>query len=114
MIIVSLLSATPSGWWLGLGLGISIGVTYIAASVLTHRWAARRAAKQFLTIVLGGMIVRMIVALALVGGIAALAPVHIPSFIGAFFATFVIGLIIEVVLLHRRGTPSAPAESSPL
>ncbi|NBC16925.1 MAG: hypothetical protein GVY18_06355 [Bacteroidetes bacterium] len=101
----------PGGWELGLALGGSIGVAYIVASLLTHRWAARQRNRRFLAIVLGGMVVRMIVALALVGGIAALAPIHLPSFIGAFFATFVVGLAVEVALLHRRGaeTPSPDA-----
>jgi hypothetical protein len=112
MMTIPLAGAVPGGWGLSLVLGGSIGVLYIAASLLTHRWAARHRTQRFLAIVLGGMLVRMIVALTLVGGIAAFVPVHLPSFIGAFFATFVAGLMIEVVLLHRRGA-GTPSEDVP-
>ena len=107
-----MLSAMPQGGWLGLGLGGGLGVLYILASVMTHRWAAQREAARFLAIVLGGMVIRMIIALALVGGIAAFMPVHVPIFIGAFFVTFVVGLALEVVRLHRHGTASMPADTS--
>ena len=87
--------------WLGLALGAGIGVGYVLTSLLTHRLALRGTDRSFVVIALGGVAVRMFVALILVTLVLTLAPVRVSAFVAAFFGTFFVGLITEIVRLHR-------------
>lgn len=87
---------------LSAGLGASIGLLYGAASLATIRLAARRGDRQFMLLFLGGMIARLAVAVVLVMLVVAIFEVHVPAFIGTLFFVFLLGLSVEVWLVHRR------------
>lgn len=98
--------------WLGIALGGGIGLAYVTASRITHRSTAHYEGKRFVAVFLIGMITRMGIALVLVTLILVLVPVHSLAFVSSFLITFVIGLILEVVGLHRAGS-SPPRHPSP-
>ncbi|MFQ5570782.1 MAG: hypothetical protein ACE5G0_13945 [Rhodothermales bacterium] len=100
--LLSWLSAFTPAWWLSLGLGIGLGLLYSAASLVVNRYALRQDSHRFLLIVLGGMIARMALALALVALIVLLLPVEQVAFLASFLGVFVIGIIVEVMILHRK------------
>lgn len=86
-------------------LGAGLGLLYGLASFLTWKWAERhRSTGRYLMIFLGGMIARLFAALALVVLVVALVPVHVGFFVGAFLAVFLVGLIAEVLQMHRAGS----------
>ena len=99
-----LLAAFTSAFWLGLGLGSGIGLVYGLASFAANRFAMRQNQRLFMLIVIGGMLVRMLVALALVAFVLLVLPVDKISFIGSFFVVFVIGLIGEIWSVARHLT----------
>ncbi len=76
---------------------------YSAASLLINRYAMRQDQRMFLLLVLGGMIVRMLAVLLVVVMVLLLLPVEQVPFITSFLAVFLIGMIVEVLLLHRKG-----------
>ena len=87
-------------WWSVL-LGISVGVIYTATSVLVL-WLSRRT-DRFVVVILGGMVLRMTAAFAVLVLILLYVPVVIPAFAGTFLCVFLAGLIAEVAwLLTRR------------
>ena len=102
-------------------LGASIGGVYVLIAYLSFRYALGRSHKVFLVVALGGVGARLFVASALIALVLALMAVNQPAFLGGFFAVFVIGLILEVVFLHRsqmaatqksaeiKGTDTEPA-----
>ena len=99
--------------WLGIALGGGIGLLYIAASRATRRRASRHDDERFMTVFLLGMVTRMGVALALVTVVLIAVPIHRLAFISSFLVTFVIGLIFEILELHRAGSPLPPDRSLP-
>lgn len=84
---------------------------YIVASLVTSRLAGRFGNSRFLAIVMGGLLARMAVALVAVALVLVWLPVDALPFVGAFFAVFTVGLVGEVLLMHRypvsgsAGTP---------
>lgn len=82
-------------------LGAFIGAMYVIAAYFSFRFAHGRSQKIFLMVALGGIGVRLFVAVALIALVFALSPVNQPAFLGGFFAVFVLGLILEVTFLHR-------------
>jgi hypothetical protein len=106
-----LLAAVTSAFWLGLGLGSGIGLLHGLVSYVANRFAMRQNQRLFMLIVIGGMLVRMLVALSLVALVLLILPVDQVAFIGSFFGVFVIGLIGEVwsVLRHLAATKDADA-----
>lgn len=87
---------------LSIGLGASIGILYGVASLVTSRVAVRYGDQQFMLIFLGGMLARLAVAAALVLLVLVLFDVHAPAFIGTLLVVFLLGLIAEVWIIHRR------------
>lgn len=55
-----------------------------------------------MVVVVASMIARIFVALIFLIGILLLLPVSATAFLGSFFVMFIIGLIAEVLILHRR------------
>ena len=82
-----------------------MGLLYTVVSLLAHRFALRQAPRTFMMIVLGGMAVRMAVALIAVVLILYLFPVEQTAFVGSFFGVFVLGMIVEVRYV-RRAVPA--------
>ena len=85
---------------LSVGLGVGLGLAYIFASYVSNQLALR--STQFMLIVVGAMMLRMFIALVLLAVVLLMLPVANAVFLGGFFVVFGIGLVIEVVTLHRR------------
>lgn len=90
----------------GVIFGLLLGVIYIMASWLTYRLASGQSDATFFKIYFGGMTVRMFVTLLAVGVVLLVFDVPEIAFLGAFFLVFVLGLVLEVLLLHRRQSNS--------
>lgn len=92
------------GLWLGAGLGIALGVTYVAASLMSNQ-RALRSQDRVMHIVIGSMVLRLTVASAALVAILLLLPVAPSAFLGSFFVMFLVGLVVEVWLFHTREAP---------
>ena len=98
--------------WFSVVVGGGIGVAYVLASLLMNRLAARDQ-QRFLLIALGGVGARIGVAILAITLVLVLMPVNAGWFIGAFFSVFLVGIVAEVVLLHRMAdTLNAAADPS--
>ena len=105
LLLLSLLIAFTAAWWASVGLGAAMGLLYIVISLLAHRFALRRGPRTFMMIVVGGMTVRVGVALVAFVLILYLLPIEQTAFVGSFFGVFIVGLIVEVLYIRR----AAPA-----
>ena len=90
---------SPEIWW-SIVLGGLLGVCYIASFAFVTYLAKR--SSQFVLIVLGGMLARMMGALAALFLSAVLLPVSMPAFVGAFLCVFLVGIGVEVLWFLRR------------
>lgn len=99
----------PENVWLSFALGAILGLLYIVASFVSNRHALR-SADRFMIIVVTTMLIRIVLALVALIGIMLLLPVSPAAFMGSFFVIFVIGLILEMLFLHRN-TPGADDRS---
>lgn len=91
-----------ASWWFGAAIGAGLGLAYGGASLWINRWAMRFSNPRiFVYLSIGGIVVRMAVALSLVALIMLLTPIHLIAFIGTFFIVFVLGLALEIAILHR-------------
>jgi hypothetical protein len=106
-LLLMLLSGFLSAWWSSAGLGIGVGLLYSAASLLANRYALRQDQPTFMLIVLGGMLVRILAALAVLALIVLVLSVEPIPFVASFSAVFLIGLIVEVLHLHRQRSAAA-------
>ena len=93
--------------WLSIGLGVAIGLGYVAASYFSNK-RAMRSGRNFMLLVVSTMMLRMFIALILLVGIVLTLPVTDVAFLGSFFVIFAIGLVAEVWALHRRQQTSSP------
>ena len=105
LFLLSLLSAFTAAWWSSVGLGAAMGLLYTVVSLLAHRFALRQGPRTFMMIVLGGMVARMGVALIAMVLILYLLPVEQTAFVGSFFGVFIVGMIVDVLYVHRA-TPA--------
>ena len=99
------------GIWFSLALGLATGGIYLLLMYLSLRLARDRSRHSFMMIVFGGMGVRLFVAAATVTLVIVLAPVSEVVYLSTFFCLFLIGLVLEVLVLHRRyasGTGETP------
>ena len=85
----------------GVLIGAGIGASYVLSAYIMFRFALSRGQRMFLIISLGGIGIRLLVAISAITLILVLSSVHQPAFLGGFFAVFVLGLILEVLMLHR-------------
>lgn len=91
-----------SSWWMGVLAGGGLGVAYGVASLLMNRWALRfDAHRAFMIVSLGGLVVRLLGALVVVALTLLFTSIPVTSFVGAFFIIFVLGLALEITILHR-------------
>jgi len=103
--------------WIGIAAGTALALAYGVASLFTHRLALRASShQQFLGITIGGLLLRMMAALAVVGLVVGALSVHEIAFMGSFFGVFVVTLTFEVLVLHRHmngQTTDASSENPP-
>ena len=87
----------------------------VANTVLAHAlvlWSSRRSTNAFLGAVLGGMVGRMALMLgAVVAGVLLLGLPKVPLAV-SLLSYFVLFLVMELSILHRRTTPARPGEGA--
>ena len=87
----------------------------VANTVLAHAlvlWSARRSTNAFLAVVLGGMVGRMALMLgAVVAGVLLLGLPKLPM-AASLLSYFVLFLVMELSILHRRTTPARLGEGA--
>lgn len=83
-------------------IGLTLGAGNAVASYALWRAARGREQRAFLRLVLGGMVVRLVLVLALVGVVLVALPVHRTAFVGVFFAAFMLGTAAEIAHIQRR------------
>lgn len=87
-------------------LGLGLGLLYGLASYVTYLLAMRVSDAYSTAVVLGGVLFRMTFFLAAIALTVTFTGVDEFEFVGAFFVTFVLVLILEVYLLHRSAPTS--------
>ena len=88
----------------GMIAGVLLGLSYALAGFLMSR-RAQSSPGTFMLWVVGGMGIRMFVALGVVAIVIAFAPVDTTTFVGSFITLFVLGLIVDIVIALRRHEP---------
>jgi hypothetical protein len=93
--------------WAALFGGVLAVVNTIAAHALVL-WSAHRSTSAFLGALLGGMVARMaVMLLAVVAGVLLLDLPKLPLAV-SLLSYFVLFLVVEVTILHRRTTTASP------
>jgi hypothetical protein len=87
--------------------GASIGAVYGLSAYISFRVALDRPDRLFMLIVLGGMALRLFIAVLTIALILVLSNVDQEVFLISFFAVFAVGLAAEILFLHRRQLETA-------
>jgi len=91
---------------LSAALGAALGAANAVASLVLYHRARTRGNAGFAQLVLGGMLARMVVVLGVLVLVLAFTSVARGPFVMGLLATFVLGLIIEaIVILKQRPLP---------
>jgi hypothetical protein len=98
--------------WLSIAIGVGIGVVYVAASYISNVRALRRK-RDLMLIVVATMLLRISIALIVLVGIIMLLPVTPTAVMGSFFVMFIVGLVVEIFVLHRRDAEPVEAGTEP-
>ena len=85
-----------------MGLGVVIGAFHVVAIFASNRYALKSERKAF-PIVVAAMGARIILVLALLAAVVWLLPVNVNALLGGFFAMFVVGSVLEIWLIHKKG-----------
>ena len=94
-------------------LGLAFGAAYVGLGALVQRLAHRVAPRQGLHVVLGGLVVRLTVALAAVTAVLTLTDVDATAFVLSFFGAFALSVAFDLARLVRAGrSPAAPRSPS--
>lgn len=89
-----------SSVWSSVGVGVVLGLCYTGAGVLVVKIAQHT--PQFVPIVFGGMVLRMLVALITLGIIIQLFSVVLPALTGAFLIVVQVGIFSEIFWLVKQ------------
>lgn len=93
-------------------LGFSFGAVYVGLGVLVRRLAHRVPPRLGLHVALGGLVVRLTVALAAVAVVLTRTEVDSGAFVLSFFGVFVLNVAFDLTHLVRSGrAPVAPLRS---
>jgi hypothetical protein len=96
------------GFWFSTALGLGTGGIYLLLVYLSLRLARGMGRRMFMMVVFGGMAIRLFVMASVIAIVIALASVSKVVYLAAFFVVFLIGLALEVVVVHRER--SMPAQ----
>ncbi len=96
-----------AGFWsreevVGLLYALALSTGYVVIGYITGLIAQKKEIGSFLTIVIGGMVVRIILALAIVAYLLAVVKVHKLWFCLTFFISYFIFLMIEIFYVNYR------------
>ena len=92
-------------------LGALVGAANAAAAVWTVNRTSGLDSTQSMRLVLGGMMIRLVVVLAVFAVVLATLPVHRGGFVTGLGVLFAAGLAAEILLLLRRPQTSSPADA---
>ena len=99
-------TVSPPGSLMSVPASLLLGALLGAANAVAAVWVVRRALalapQRAMQIVLGSMVARMGVVLALFALVVILLPVHRVAFVAGLGALFVIGLLAETFLVLTR------------
>ncbi len=90
------------GFWFSALIGLGIGAMYVLMVFLGLRLALRQKKHSFMAVVLGGMALRLFLAVGVIAIIVAVTDVDKVVFLATFLGVFLIGMIVEVVFLHQH------------
>ena len=97
-------------WAAAFGAALALANTVTAHALV--RWSSRRSTNAFLGAVLGGMVGRMALMLgAVVAGVLLLGLPKLPLAV-SLLSYFVLFLVLELSILHRRTTPARLGEGA--
>jgi hypothetical protein len=102
------------GLWFSILLGVGIGLVYGLASYLNYHIALGVSKRLFLPLTVGGMMGRMMLCLGALAVVLVFAEVDRQTFLVSFSLTFIIGLALEVLILHRRVRRDTAGDGAPL
>lgn len=83
-------------------IGAGIGIFYAGLAYLTQRRAVRAEGSGFMSIVIGGMLLRMVLLLVLVGLVLALIEVAVLPFVGVLVLFLLLGLGFDAWWMFRH------------
>jgi len=92
--------------------GAALAALYSVSALGLGRIAMRSSRRNFMMIVMGGMMARLFVAIIILTLVLLFAPVNKMAFLLGFFVIFVIGLTAEVLTLHRQQLSKEEAGST--
>lgn len=93
--------------------GAAIGAGYALLAYLTHRLALSFGDSQrFMVIVMGGMLFRMVLLLAVAGAALALLPLRVLPFAAALAVALLAGLMGELFVLRRVLMPRRDGDAA--
>ena len=97
----------PTRWAVAFGGALAVANTLAAHGLVL--WSSRRSTNAFLGAVLGGMVGRMgLMLVAVVAGVLLLGLQKLPLVV-SLLSYFVLFLVMELALLHKRTSAGAPA-----
>lgn len=86
--------------WSSAGAGAILGLFYTGAGVLVVKIA--RHTPKFVPVVFGGMVLRMLLALTILGILIQLFSVVLPALTGAFLIVVQVGIFSEIFWLAKK------------
>ena len=89
-------------FWPSVLLGVGLGLVNTLAALAVVRLAHGQSQQAFVGLVLGGMALRVAAVAIAVLLIALTLQVHTLGFVLSLFCTFVLGVVVEGVLVLRR------------
>ena len=92
---------------MSVGLGLLLGLLYGIASFVIAAVSLKQKPSTFIAVYFGGMVVRILFALAAVALIFFMLDVNQALFIGSLFGMFMVCLSLEIAWLVRRRSQSA-------
>lgn len=95
------------GFWFSAMLGAGIGGMYGLSAYFMSRSALHKSNRAFMVLVLGGMSARLFLTLIVIAIILVVVPIDKTVFVTTFFALFLVGLVLEITILHRRQSGTA-------
>ena len=87
---------------LSASLGVAIALVHAGLSVAVAALALRQDLRTFMALYFGGMLVRMLLALAAVVAIVVWLAVDVPVFVGSLLGALIISMVLEITWLVRR------------
>lgn len=88
--------------WSSALFGIALGAANAAVAYALFRVGVGRSQQAFLKIVFGGLVVRLVLVTALMGGVLLLVAVDRTAFVGGFFMALAVGIVTEIMLIQRH------------